>query len=164
MSIPSGARSRIVGASFLGKSTSLIVGHHDGIVKLYDPRQFEEPLQNFNAASHHIELPKASSSPLMLFGGNNNIQPRRLTFELKMHKMIAQASNNIIGCALNDGTVRLFDVHRNESKSFGHVFYPGLTMPSFQSGINALKFHSRRGQLGVVTSENMFGLYSVTGS
>lgn len=95
MSIPSGARSKIVGGSFLGQSSLLIVGHQDGIVKVYDPRQFEEPLQTFNAASHHIELPKASSSPLLLFGGNNNIQPRRLTFELKMHTMTTQASNNV---------------------------------------------------------------------
>ena len=71
----------------------------------------------------------------------------------------------IIACALNDGTVRLFDIQRAcESKSLGHVYYPGLTMPSFQSDLSALKFHSRRGQLGIVTSENVFGLYSVTGS
>lgn len=69
----------------------------------------------------------------------------------------------MIGCTLNDGTVRLFDVkNTSKLKDLGHVLYPGLTVSQKEESLNAFKFHSRRGQFGVVSSNNVFGMYTVT--
>lgn len=64
---------------------------------------------------------------------------------------------------MNDGSVRLYDI-QSQSISLEHVLYPNLNVPTYQSGITAFKFHSRRAQFGLVNEKNFFGLYSVNGT
>lgn len=95
MGIRSETRSQVVGCSFLGESSTLVIGHEDSIVKVYDPRQFEEPLEIFKADEFRVEQPKPLTSSFMSFGGSNNNLVKRPNYPLTMSKMIIQPSNSV---------------------------------------------------------------------
>uniref|UniRef100_A0A914YRN4 Uncharacterized protein n=1 Tax=Panagrolaimus superbus TaxID=310955 RepID=A0A914YRN4_9BILA len=168
MGIRSETRSKVVGCSFLGESSTLVIGHEDGIIKVYDPRQFEEPLEVFKADEYRVSSSVKSSpysNPLtasfMSFGSLNNNVVKRPNYPLTMNNMIVQSSNSIIACAMNDSTIRLFDLEGKRHKSLEYVLHPQTTQPILPSTVSTMRFHSRRVHLAVATEKNVVGIYVV---
>jgi hypothetical protein len=159
MGIRSETRSKVVGCSFLGETSTLMIGHEDGIIKVYDPRQFEDPLEVFKADENRVEAPKSMSSTFMPFSNNNTV--KRSNYPLTMNKMIVQSSNSIAACAMNDSTIRLFDLNNKRHKSIEYILHPQATQPLIQSTISTMRFHSRRVHLAVATENNVLGVYNV---
>uniref|UniRef100_A0A915CZ32 Raptor N-terminal CASPase-like domain-containing protein n=1 Tax=Ditylenchus dipsaci TaxID=166011 RepID=A0A915CZ32_9BILA len=122
------------------KDQRLVVGSQDGDVRVWEPRMYQEAIVDFNVGNAE--------------GG------------VVMQMMDVQKPGQLIACALEDSTVRLFDV--SGKKCLSKIRYStrqtsprGYTNDSSASCLTAMRFHESKVLIGIALNDNSFSAYGV---
>uniref|UniRef100_A0A7E5A1S8 WD_REPEATS_REGION domain-containing protein n=1 Tax=Panagrellus redivivus TaxID=6233 RepID=A0A7E5A1S8_PANRE len=150
----------VTGASFV-RNNVLAVGYVDGSVRVFDTRQYQDPIEEFWADEVPIIVPAQSPTS---FSWKLSTPPpvkvpsRCIEGHGAMTKFVGHEKNSLIACAMSDATIRLFDLSGSTRKPLGYNFVssapiPGTpTNPQHVPRTVAMQFHSHRVHLGVASN------------
>uniref|UniRef100_A0A914N361 Raptor N-terminal CASPase-like domain-containing protein n=1 Tax=Meloidogyne incognita TaxID=6306 RepID=A0A914N361_MELIC len=119
----------VVGMGILRERQRLLVGTRDGLIRLWEPRMFQEPVAEFNVVT---EVFQNSSS----VSDNSKL----------LHQMEVQRNAQLVACAMADSSVYIFDI-AGRGGVLSKIRYPSST-----GGGASSYFHSPSSAIGGLSS------------
>uniref|UniRef100_A0A0N4ZSL6 WD_REPEATS_REGION domain-containing protein n=1 Tax=Parastrongyloides trichosuri TaxID=131310 RepID=A0A0N4ZSL6_PARTI len=114
--------SAIIGISLVPTRTGirLVSGCQDGIIKIFDPRSYEEPLIEYDVSDDYTIFNSTT-----LISQKSSINPNKffspptksfsLNSKLSLKNLFVQTSNGVIGCITDVATCHLYDVNQKSN-------------------------------------------------